>query len=145
MGIHPQCCTLYGFAQIYYDMYLPLLYHTDNSNISAMLWCDACLLCLFKHFLPFSIPHNFFPLQLDIYQGKRTSINRPHTVLKQRGGEVFYNAIIRSQSFGEPMPPHWESHKYFSDFFSPSLMQDRMAREGWSSVCPSRTWNATAM
>lgn len=63
-------------------------------------------------------------------------MNRCYVVVKWKGGLVFYNPIIRSQSFGEPMLPDYESHKYFSEFFPPFLMWDRMAREGWSSVCP---------
>ena len=36
-----QCCTLYGFGQMYNDMYLPLQYHTEQFHWPKVPLCPA--------------------------------------------------------------------------------------------------------
>ena len=91
-----------------------------NSNIPALL----CYVSSSKYLLPFvfwyDIPHKFFLAVghevFDKRNGYKQAFSR--VTVSYWGEEVFHNAMIRSQSFSEPMPLDGEFHKCFSGFFS---------------------------
>lgn len=48
--------------------------------------------------------------------------------------EVFYNPVIKFQSFSDPVPLDYDIYKCFLVFFP--LRRDRKASGGWSRVFP---------
>lgn len=68
-----------------------------------------------------------------MYWVKEAAINRPLKMVVRYGGGVFYNPVIRSQSFSEPVALSCELHKCFSVFFYvplPPARADEVRQDG---------------